>query len=100
MMRLPALLLAAILLTTPAFAQNVPIEPDAYLSPPDTVPRSQLLAAMDASVALIRASGWRCDTISGFRVLLWETGYNIHCNQFRYHYEVKDRGGRWVAELK
>ncbi len=49
---------------------------------------------------LIRAHGFRCDSVSGMVPFMFSTGYHVYCNQHRYSYEIEDRGGNWVARLK
>ena len=95
--------LVAILLAfaSAAFAeQSVPIEPDAMISDTEDWPRSKLLRLVDPGVAMIRAMGWRCDSISVIRPFLFSVGFTIVCNNFRYEYDFEDRGGNWVVELQ
>lgn len=56
-------------------------------------------AAARLSQAMIRARGWRCDTISSLQWFAFSRGFYVRCNNFRYTYEIKDRGGNWVVTL-
>lgn len=55
---------------------------------------------IDASVMLVRIHGWKCDTVSALLPFTASPGYTLRCNDRRYSYELRDRGGTWVAELK
>lgn len=83
-MKLKTLLISAIALTTTltASANNKPSEVD--------------LEAMK----LIKAYGYRCDTYSDSVFKEWSQEYSIHCNNYRYHYIIKDVGGRYVVEVQ
>jgi hypothetical protein len=53
------------------------------------------------AVKLIRAWGYRCDTVTEMGFLVWATGYRVICNGWDgYEYHIKDKGGRVVVELK
>lgn len=90
----------AITLGNAAFAQSVPIEPNAMISDTDDFPRATLLGLVDPAVAMIRANGWRCDSISAVRPFMLSRGFTVVCNGFRYEYDISDRGGNWVVELQ
>ena len=58
-------------------------------------------------VGLIRSKGWRCDTVrkinSGVtRPGQWipSLGFTVYCNGYRYVYEVKDHGVRWMVTVR
>jgi hypothetical protein len=51
-------------------------------------------------VHLVRASGYRCDSISGLRQFLASRGFTLVCNRFAYEYEIEDKGGKWRVEVK
>lgn len=54
---------------------------------------------VNEGAALIRRFGWRCDSVSSI-VRRWpSSGFVFYCNDFRYSYDVWDRGGRWVAKI-
>ena len=90
-------LMLYIAVVSPVFAQSVPIEEHAII--PNKY-RSELIPLIDPVVEAIRATGWRCDSISSVRPLILSRGYVFVCNSFRYEYEIKDRGGNWVVTLK
>ena len=92
--------LAACVFAMEATAQSVPIEPDAIISDTDSFPKHKLLRLVDPAVNMIRAYGWRCDSISALRPFLFSRGFTIVCNNYRYEYELKDRGGQWMVELQ
>ena len=54
---------------------------------------------LEALAKLIRSYGWKCDSISVASTFVFSVGFNLTCNQFRYSYEISDKGGRWVVEL-
>ena len=80
--------------------QTVPIESNAIISDTKDYPRAKLLNLVKPGVAMIRARGWRCDSISSIRPFMFSRGFTFVCNRFNYEYEFRDRGGRWVVELK
>ena len=53
-----------------------------------------------AGAMLVRASGFRCDSISGADKFIFSSGMTLHCNNYNYSYDVRDRGGRWVVSVK
>lgn len=69
------------------------IEPDATISDFKTP------GVVTELVGLVRAYGYRCDTVSHARPLFFKPGFEIQCNNLRYQYQVVDRGGRWVVCL-
>ncbi|MCE8523348.1 hypothetical protein KBY24_20090 [Ruegeria pomeroyi] len=85
---------------TIASAQSVPIEPGAIISDTKDFPRSKLLSLIDPGVNMIRAYGWRCDSISAIRPFVFSRGFTIVCNSFNYEYDISDKGGNWVVELQ
>lgn len=81
--------LIALALATGARAQtSAPIEPDAVLiaSDPGT------LKVINDAVQLVRSDGYRCDTVSGFRPLIFSTGFELICNRFEFTYDLRDKG--------
>ena len=50
--------------------------------------------------SVIRANGYRCDTVDSIQVFMNRNGYHVFCNNFAYHYEVADMGGYWYVKLK
>lgn len=52
-----------------------------------------------AAANIIKIYGYRCDSISSARPMYFSHGYVIQCNSFRYEYEIRGRGGRWVVTI-
>jgi hypothetical protein len=77
-----------------AHAQSVPIEPGAVIN--KDAPRGAIAPAVE----LIRAKGWRCDSVSAMIPFIMSRGFSLTCNQFNYKYEIEDRGGNWEVTLK
>ena len=46
---------------------------------------------------IIRAHGYQCNTMDSIHVFMNQNGYHVFCDNFKYHYEVKDAGGYWVV---
>jgi hypothetical protein len=88
------ILLVTLFFSTQAHAQSIPVEPDAIMS------KNAPLAVIDPAVRIIRANGWRCDSVSSLVPFVMSRGFSIVCNHFSYKYELEDRGGNWVATLK
>ena len=84
-----------------ALAQSpVPLEPDAIVADSKSWPRSKSIALLKPGVTMIRAGGWRCDSLSAIQLFAFSRGFSITCNRYNYRYEFRDRGGRWIVELK
>ena len=80
-------------------AGKTPVEPDAVLgSTIKELPNRQ--EVLDELVRMIRARGWRCNTISSARMMVFSRGFEVSCNGYAYEYEIRDRGGRWVVTLE
>ena len=80
-------------------AKQTPVEPEAVLgSTIKELPNRQ--EVLDELVRMIRARGWRCNTISSARMMVFSRGFEMTCNGFAYEYEIRDRGGRWVVTLE
>lgn len=75
-----------------------PLEEDAQYNREWRPSYAQELA--DEASLLIRRSGYRCDSVSTLRSWLTKPGFTVLCNQYRYKYEIEDRGGRWRVTLK
>lgn len=86
--------------TAPATAQSVPIESSAIISDTTDFPRSKMLSLVDPSVQMIRAYGYRCDSISAIRPFMLSRGFTVVCNNYNYEYDLSDKGGNWVVELQ
>ena len=53
-------------------------------------------------VALVRSNGWRCDSVSAAMRELplfnpSKFGFKLSCNKNMYEYQIRNRGGIWVA---
>lgn len=83
---LPMILLGAI----PALAQAIPVEDRAVF--PAAKDRDIAIAA----ARLVRAEGYRCDSISGGRPFFTSYGFRLTCNEFRYTYDLEDKGRGWT----
>ena len=100
LVRLLAVKFALLLFATAGLAQSVPIESGAMISDTQDFPRANMIALIDPAVGMIKAYGWRCDSISAIRPFLFSRGFTVVCNQFSYEYDISDKGGNWVVELK
>ena len=84
----------AVSLLTASFvaAANVPLEDDF---------RGNLNARQANLLAqVVKAHGYRCDSVSAATESSWDDEYTLMCNGYRYHYLIKDVGGRVVVEVK
>ena len=84
----------------PSIAQSVTIESGAMISNTADYSRSKLLSLADPGAGMIRAMGWRCDSVSVIRPYMMSRGFTMVCNNFSYTYNFSDKGGNWVVELK
>lgn len=91
-----AALSVALISTTTTNA--APLEPDALYTNDWTQSHAQDLAD-DASMMILRF-GYRCESISAIRLWLSGRGFTVICNDFRYEYELEDRGGNWVVSVQ
>ena len=73
-------------------------EPDARMPSGYRTDTANLAKLGGNLIKLIRAHGWRCDTISGLVPMSRRRGYSVWCNGL-YAYEVVDRGGNWTVTL-
>lgn len=76
-------------------AWALPVENDAVISD-DLKGKPQLYNEI---ADLIRAYGYRCDSLSGLHEMVFSRGFSVTCNKFSYSYEIEDKGGRWVVTL-
>lgn len=53
---------------------------------------------VEAAVKLVRAKGYRCDSVSSLMPTL-RGGFTLKCNNWRYVYSIADRGGRYVVTV-
>jgi|GEM_PF-3728183 len=56
-------------------------------------------AQADAIQSLIRAYGYTCSSFSSVTWLSYSSVYAVHCNNWRYSYELEDVGGNWVVTV-
>ena len=95
-------IIAAIIMMVPlpSNAQSTPLEPDILIGSSDRYSEVQLRQLIDPIVALIHSYVYRCNSVSAIRSWIFSTGFTIICEQYSYKYEVSDKGGSWVVELK
>lgn len=74
----------------------VPIETDAEIDPGLKVDGEQ----MSEFAHFVRASGYRCDSVSALRPLPSARGYKLACNRSNYRYAIEDNGGRLVVTVE
>lgn len=55
-------------------------------------------SAAKAAQELVKAYGYRCNTITAFSRSAWDGSFRITCDR-RYVYRIKDVGGRYVVEV-
>jgi hypothetical protein len=48
----------------------------------------------------VRASGYRCDSISALAPHPVSHGYELVCNRFAYKYGIEHKNGRWIVTLE
>jgi hypothetical protein len=73
----------------------ISIEPDAAVA--------QKLLDTDLMTELahfVRASGYRCDSISALQVGSESHGYRMACNRSAYKYAISDKDGRWSVAVE
>ena len=75
---------------------SIRIESDAVISP-KLQGEPQFF---EDTVKLIRAFGYKCDSISAARPMISSRGFEFVCNDFAYDYEIEDKGGSWWVTLK
>lgn len=47
----------------------------------------------------VLGSGHRCDSITSINQGLFSDVWTIRCNEYRYSFDVEDRGGRWTVTV-
>ena len=52
-----------------------------------------------AAQSYIIAWGYRCDSVSFCMQSTWDVSIRVTCNNNRYAYRLRDKGGNWVVEL-
>jgi hypothetical protein len=77
-------------------AAGVPIEPDAEIYPEI----KQDSDKMNELAHFVRASGYRCDSISALRPLPASHGFKLACNHSAYKYAIEDKAGRLIVTVE
>ena len=72
------------------------IEPEAAIQPE----LQQDAAQMDELAHFVRASGYRCDSISALRPLPTSNGFKLACNHSIYKYEIEDKGSSSIVTVE
>ena len=73
---------------------KVPVEPDAVIYSQF----AQDFALMSELAHFVRASGYRCDSISALEP--HSGGYTLVCNHANYKYAIEDKNGRSIVTVK
>lgn len=92
-------LISVILLiqSTVVFSEEMPvtrIEIDAKINKRITKSQAYAMAGM------VRAYGYGCSSISSASSFAMSEGYRLSCNNYRYTYEIENKGGRWSVKVK
>lgn len=91
MKRILALLVVLFFLFIPLSAYpQVRIEPNALID------SNFSRGAVEQGVQIIRLYGYACNSVSSLSVG-WKGNVEIKCNNYKYTYEIVDRGGRWTV---
>ena len=77
-----------------SFAQSVTIESDAKIHKSVTQDQAINLAKY------INAHGYSCRSISAVNPFAVKRGWHVMCNGYNYHFEVEDRGGKYIVTAK
>jgi hypothetical protein len=80
----------------PRTASAMPIEPDAVIYP-DLRQNSELMYEL---AHYVRASGYRCDSISALQRLSYAQGFKLVCNHFNYKYVIEQKDGRSTVAVE
>lgn len=75
---------------------SVPSEPDAAIDPRLHQDADQI----DELAHFVRASGYRCDSISALGPLPTSRGFKLACNHSAYKYAIEDKGRRWLVTVE
>lgn len=100
---------------SPPAIQAGPLTPPASQSPPPPTPPQRRTASLSiepgaaisqrlmdtdlmSELALfVRASGYRCESISALQLSSESQGYRLACNRSDYKYAIDDKDGRWIV---
>jgi len=74
----------------------VPIEPDAVIY----AELSQDFDLMSELAHFVRASGYRCDSISALQPLPPSRGFKLACNRFNYKYAIDNKDGHSIVTVE
>ncbi len=77
-------------------AAPIPSEPDAAIDPRLHQDADQI----DELAHFVRASGYRCDSISALEPLPASRGFKLACNHSAYKYAIEDKGSRWLVTVQ
>jgi hypothetical protein len=72
-----------------------PVEPDADIDR-TLKDETKLISGL---VGLVRAHGYRCDTISAVKTFSTSNGFKLACDRFSDKYDIRDRGGHLVVTV-
>jgi hypothetical protein len=72
-----------------------PVEPDADI---DNALKHET-KLISGLVGLVRAHGYRCDTISAIKPFSVSNGFKLACDRFSDRYDIKNRGGQMVITV-
>jgi hypothetical protein len=72
---------------------TLPIEPDAVIHPK----LAQDFELLSELVHFVRASGYRCDSISALEPLPPSRGFKLACNRSNYNYAIENKDGRSIV---
>jgi len=72
-----------------------------YKVEPEAVINSEINEDILSQLILaVLVNGYKCDTVSSAIPYIRGGGYTMTCNNFRYEYEVEDKGGNIVVNVK
>jgi len=54
----------------------------------------------EAAKQVIQMNGNTCDSIISMRKFITSEGYYVYCNDYRYSYEIENKGGNWTVTIK
>jgi hypothetical protein len=80
----------------PRAAAVVPIEPNAVIYPE----LRQEYDLMSELAHYVRASGYRCESISALQRLTYMQGFKLVCNHFNYKYVIEQKDGRSTVAVE
>lgn len=48
---------------------------------------------------MIKLYGYKCDVVNFAMRSSWSGMIDVSCNNYRYSYDLEDKGGRWVVTI-